>query len=386
MNNNIIREDLDSVISFLNGDIPILTQAANVAAFEEEWSQWLGVKHSVFVNSGSSANLVTMAIVREMFGPGEIIVPPLTWVSDIAAVLHAGLRPRFVDIDRRTLGMDVKQVLAAITPATKAVFLTHVLGFNAITEELVTGLQKAGVPLVEDCCESHGATAMGKKVGSLGLISNFSFYFAHHMSAIEGGMISTNDPDIYQMARMFRSHGLVREANSGDYRARYRAEFPELNPEFIFAYPAYNVRSTEIQAVIARSQLRRLDSNNTLRRRNFQVFLDKLDPAMYQTDFETTGSSNYAFPLVLRKPDREMCERVMATLCKLGVEFRRGASGGGNQLRQPYLLKALGNTEYAKFSCVEHIHFYGFYIGNYPGLETERIVELCSSLNRLKES
>jgi CDP-6-deoxy-D-xylo-4-hexulose-3-dehydrase len=384
MNNNIIREDLDSVVEFLNGDIPVLTQSANVAAFEEEWSRWLGVKYSVFVNSGSSANLVTMAIVREMFGPGEIIVPPLTWVSDIAAVLHAGLRPRFVDIDRRTLGMDVKQVLAAITPATKAVFLTHVLGFNAITEELLTGLQEAGVPLVEDCCESHGASAMGKKVGSLGLISNFSFYFAHHMSAIEGGMISTNDPDTYQMARMFRSHGMVRESTSEEYRARYRAEFPELNPEFIFAFPAYNVRSTEIQAVIARSQLKRLDGNNVERSRNFQLFLDNLDPDLYQTDFTTEGSCNYALTLVLREPDQALCERVMATLSGMGVEFRRGASGGGNQLRQPYLLKALGNTEYKKYPCVEHIHFFGFYIGNYPGLESQRILDLCSSLNQMK--
>jgi CDP-6-deoxy-D-xylo-4-hexulose-3-dehydrase len=384
MNNNITRGDLDVLIQFLSGDVPILTQSENVRAFEEEWSQWQGVKYSVFVNSGSSANLLTMAALREVFGLGEIIVPPLTWASDIASVLHLGFRPRFVDIDRRTLGMDPGQVLAAITPATKAVFLTHVLGFNALTSELVAGLQQAHVPLIEDCCESYGATAMGKKVGSIGLISNFSFYFAHHMSTIEGGMISTNDPDIYQMLLMFRSHGLVREATSAAVRAQYCTRFPELNPEFIFAFPAFNVRSTEIQAVIGRAQLRRLDSNNALRTQNLRIFLDNLDPTIYQTDFEMTGSCNYAFPFVLREPDPALCGRVMSTLSRLGVEFRRGTAGGGNQLRQPYLRAALGDADFSQYPCVEHIHFYGFYIGNYPGLDPEPILALCRALNALK--
>lgn len=132
MKNNIAREDLNAVVDLLQQDDPVLTQSKNVRAFEEEWSRWLGVKHSVFVNSGSSANLVTLAALKEMYGEGgEVLVPSITWVSDIAAVLHCGFKPVFVDIDPRTLGMDNDEVLAKITPRTRAVFLTHVLGFNA---------------------------------------------------------------------------------------------------------------------------------------------------------------------------------------------------------------------------------------------------------------
>src|SRR5579862_6274947 len=130
MNNNITREDLDVLIEFLKGEDIILTQNKNVRAFEAEWSQWLGVRHSVFVNSGSSANLLTLAALKELHGGGEIIVPTLTWVSDIASVLHCGFEPVFVDIDPHTLGMDLRQVLQKITAKTRAVFLTHVLGFN----------------------------------------------------------------------------------------------------------------------------------------------------------------------------------------------------------------------------------------------------------------
>src|SRR5439155_614111 len=214
--NNIAREDLDAVCTLLSRDDPVLTQSANVRAFEEEWSDWLGVRYSVFVNSGSSANLLTLATLRELHGPGgEVIVPTVTWVSDIAAVLHCGFEPVFVDIDPRTFGMDNEQVLAKVTPRTRAVFLTHVLGY------------------------------------------------------------------------------------------------PDLNPEFIFVHPGYNVRSTEINAVIGRSQLRRLDDGIRRRTENLRLFLDHLDGRAYRTNFATQGSSNYAFTLVLREPDAGLCERVM---------------------------------------------------------------------------
>ena len=212
MENNIARADLDAVIQFLRQDDPILTQSKNVAAFEEEWSDWLGVKYSVFVNSGSSANQITMAAVRERFGGGEIIVPTLTWVSDIASVLQNGFTPVFVDINPRTLGMDTRQVIDKISSRTRAVFLTHVLGYNALDDLLLAELRKRNIPLIEDVCESHGATFKGRKLGSFGFASNFSFYYAHHMSTIEGGMVCTDDPDFYEMLRMFRSHGMVRES------------------------------------------------------------------------------------------------------------------------------------------------------------------------------
>jgi CDP-4-dehydro-6-deoxyglucose reductase, E1 len=380
MENNIDRADRDAVIEFLEQDDPILTQSTNVTAFEREWSEWLGVKHSVFVNSGSSANQITLAAVRERFGGGEIIVPTLTWVSDIASVLQNGFIPVFVDINPRTLGMDTRQVVRKISRKTRAVFLTHVLGYNALDEFLLSELRKRNILLIEDVCESHGATFQGRRLGSFGFASNFSFYYAHHMSTIEGGMVCTDDPDFYEMLRMFRSHGMVRESKSEALKQRYQSEWPDLNSDFIFAFPAYNTRSTEINAVLGRSQLKRLDKRNEIRTRNLNCFLDHLDANKFFTDFEREGSCNYAFTLVLREPDQALWHRIEKALRERKIEFRRGTSGGGNQLRQPFL-RRLFPDEYKRYPQVDHVHFFGAYIGNYPGLETRRVRALCRLLN-----
>jgi CDP-6-deoxy-D-xylo-4-hexulose-3-dehydrase len=383
MKSNITRADLDAVIEYLRQDDPLLTHGKQVRLFEKEWSDWLGVQHSVFVNSGSSANLLTLAALRILRGPGKVIVPPLTWVSDIAAVLQNGFEPVFVDIDPRTLGMDTEQVIDQLTADTQAVFLTHILGYNALNRRLLDELTRRGVLLIEDVCESHGATFEGRKLGTFGWASNFSFYYAHHMSTIEGGIICTNDSDLYETIRMLRSHGMVRECCSEERKKAYRDQHPDLNPDFIFAFPAYNVRPTEINAVIGRSQLKCLDRNNDIRQRNLELFLTHLDPRIYRTDFATAGSCNYAFTLVLQQPDPGLCRRVKETLSRHGVECRRGTSGGGNQLRQPYLKKVLGEPDVARFPQVEHIHFYGYYLGNYPGLEEDKILTLCRLLNAI---
>ena len=381
MKNNISRDDLDILIEFLKQDDPILTQSSNVEAFEQEWSDWLGVNHSVYVNSGSSANLITIAALKQLYGIGEIIVPPLTWVSDIASVLQNGFKPVFVDINPRTLCMDDKQIINKLSDRTCAVFLTHVQGFNGLTDRLIKELQYRNIPLIEDVCESHGATFKGQKLGSYGLISNFSFYYAHHMSTIEGGMVCTNDEDIYQILRMYRSHGMVRESSSEKKKQQYASENTQLNPDFIFAFPAYNVRNTEIGAVIGRNQLKRLDKSNKKRRKNFELFLKNLDQQKYRTDFELEGSCNYAFNLVLKEADLELSDRVEEAMRNNGVEFRRGSSGGGNQMRQPYLKGIIKDREWDDYPEIEHIHFFGYYIGNYPDLEQEKVLKLCELLN-----
>jgi CDP-6-deoxy-D-xylo-4-hexulose-3-dehydrase len=183
---------------------------------------------------------------------------------------------------------------------------------------------------------------------------------------------------------MFRSHGMVREASSEALRQEYCTRHPDLNPDFIFAFPAYNVRSTELNAVIGRSQLKRLDANNARRTANLRSFLANLDPSRYRTDFEVEGSCNYAFTLILRQPDESLASAVMAALRAAGVEFRRGTAGGGNQLRQPYLRRIVGDDAWKRFPNVDHIHFYGMYIGNFPDLEPERIVQLCRLLNEVR--
>jgi len=172
------------------------------------------------------------------------------------------------------------------------------------------------------------------------------------MSTIEGGMVCTNDEKVFETFRMLRSHGMVRETTNKDIKEKYIQNHPDLSPDFIFAYPAYNVRNTEIGAVLGMSQLKRLDKNNIKRRKNFELFIKNLDPQKYRTDFDLEGSCNYAFNL-------------------------------GNQLRQPYLKGIIPEKEFEKYPEIEHIHFYGYYIGNYPDLDKYKILDFCKLLNEV---
>jgi len=382
MQNNIEKDDVDCLITFLkNADI--FTQSRNVREFEEQWSNWLGVKHSVFLNSGSSANFITMAILKELYGGGEVIVPPIAWSSDIASVLTAGLIPVFVDVNLKTLAMDERKIMESITPKTKAVFLTHVLGFNGLTQNLLDELERRNIPLIEDVCESHGAVFKNRKLGTFGMASNFSFYYAHHMTTIEGGMLCTNDDEFHQYARLFRSHGLIRESTDDELKRKIALENPDVWEEFSFLVPGYNMRSTELNAVIGLNQLKKLDANNKKRSENFGLFLDNLDSAKYYTDFDIEGSVNYAFVLILREKNKELLDRIVNKLRKEKVEFRRGTAGGGNLARQPFVRKALPDIDPSVFVNAEHIHSYSMYIGNYPGLEKEKVLQLCSVLNEV---
>jgi CDP-4-dehydro-6-deoxyglucose reductase, E1 len=381
--NNFNRDDMDAVIELLQEDDPILTNGNKVKEFEKAWSSWLGVKYSVFVNSGSSANLLSLSALKLKYPEGgEVIVPPLTWVSDIASVIQTGFKPIFADIDLRTLGMSTTEILKKLNNNTKAVFLSHIQGFNALTDELLTELKKRNILLIEDVCESHGATFGDKKVGSFGWTSNFSFYYAHHMSTIEGGMICTDDKETYRDLRMLRSHGMLRESDDLDYNRKYIAKYPDLNSKFIFKFPAYNVRNTEIGGTLGLSQLTRLDSNNIIRTRNFLHFLEKIDRSKFLTDFEIEGSSNYAFNLIQKEADLEFSSRLMAQFDKNEIEFRRGSAGGGNQLRQPYLRDIFeGENAFLQFPKADHVHFHGFYLGNFPDLTLDDVDIICRVIN-----
>jgi CDP-6-deoxy-D-xylo-4-hexulose-3-dehydrase len=383
MHNNITRSDLDKMIDYLKQDDPKLTQGPLVQAFEEQWSEWLGVKYSIMLNSGSSANDLTMMALKELKGSGEVIVPPLTWVSDVASIIKAGLTPVFVDIDPYSLAIDSDLVLSAITPQTRAVFLTHVLGYNGLTNNLIEGLKKQNVLLIEDVCESHGATHDGKKVGTFGWASNFSFYYAHHMTTIEGGIISTNDSELYDILRMLRSHGMVRESLNNVTKNEYTKKYPDLNPDFIFAFASHNMRSTELNAVLGLEQLKRLDQNNIKRTANLHKFLSVIDPLVFKTNFKLEGSSNYAFTLVLNEPDFVKRDKVEICLKSAGIEFRRGLSGGGNQLRQPYLRNRKGIPQAESFPNVEHVHHFSWYIGNFPELSHAQIDWLGNVLKEI---
>jgi CDP-6-deoxy-D-xylo-4-hexulose-3-dehydrase len=382
MRNNITRTDLDSLISYLQQPEPMLTNGKKVRDFESAWSEWLGVTSSTFVNSGASANLISMSILKQMFpNGGEVIVPTITWVSDIASVLQCGFTPRFVDVTLPTIAMGTEQILQNLNSNTRAVFITHAQGFDALTDELVDELRKRNILLIEDVCESHGAMHNDRRLGSIGQISNFSFYYAHHMSTIEGGMVCTNDPEIHQLARMFRSHGMVRELTNEQMKDDYQIEYPDLNPDFIFAIPGFNMRGTEIGGVLGLSQIERLDSNVVRRNQNHELFLSEIDRNRFFTEFKLDGSSNYAFNLIIRDPDVGFRDRLVAHMRKNGIEHRRGSAGGGNQLRQPYLKDIVPFGEHKKFPVAEHIHFFGFYLGNYPELSLTDVSKVCDILN-----
>jgi CDP-6-deoxy-D-xylo-4-hexulose-3-dehydrase len=382
MRNNITRQDLDAMIEHLKQDDPILTNGPKCKQFEEAWSEWLGVKHSVFVNSGASANLLSMTMLKIMYPEGgEIIVPPLTWVSDIASVLQTGFTPVFVDIDLDTLGMNSDAILNALTPNTRAVFLSHIQGFNALNDDLLIELDKWGVHLIEDVCESHGATHNRQLCGSFGLMSNFSFYYAHHMTTIEGGMICTNDEDIYHTLRMLRSHGMVRECGNEVKKIVYKSANPELNPDFIFAHAAYNMRNNELGGILGLNQLPNLNQNVILRNRNHERFLSRLNQKKYFVGFKLVGASNYAFNLILKEKDEVFVAKLMQKMKEEGIEFRRGSAGGGNQLRQPYLRNIVSEDFHKNFPNTEHVHFYGFYLGNFPAMTIEEVDAITNILN-----
>lgn len=380
MNDNIDKEDIGSVIDFLSQDkIPKLTNGPKVIEFESAWGNWLGTKYNLFVNSGASANELTMLALAHMVGEGEIIVPPLTWISDISSVLFAGHKLVFVDVNFQNLSFDLEKLKSAINENTKAIFLTHVLGINGLTNELLELCEEKNILLIEDVCESHGTTFQGCKVGNFGFASNFSFYFAHHMSTIEGGMICTNNLKFYQICRALRSHGMTREMTDSSMKQQVIDDNPDLNPDFIFLRPAHNFRSTEINAVIGLSQLPKLDIKNTERVDNFNYFMSKLDSFKYHTEINIEGNCNYAFIVILKDANFVLRDELEYKLKSNGIEFRRGLSGGGNQMRQPFFKSIY--SDFSDYANIEHIHNFSWYIGNYPGLEREKIDFLLNTLN-----
>lgn len=382
INDNILQSDKEVLSDFiLNSNR--FTNGPKVKEFEEAWSKWLGVKYSVMVHSGASANYITTSIVRELTPSpnkiqlkGEIIVPPIGWVSDISSVINTGFTPVFVDVDLDTMAISYENIKNAITPNTKAIVLVHALGFNGINDKIIELAKEHNLMLIEDCCEAHGATYKNQKVGSFGDMSCFSFYFGHHMTTIEGGMVCTNNKEIYELARMFRSHGMTREASKETHNKYAK---PDVNPLFTFAVPGYNMRSSELNAVLGLTQLPRLDDTIKTRTNNLKTWLNNLDSDLYLTEYLDEGSSNFALPLLVKGGN---ISKVCKILEKEKVEYRLGTAGGGNQARQPYLEKCLHRVV-GKLSNSNYIHDKGLYIGNHTDLTKKQIINLCKKLNNV---
>jgi len=386
MNNNYTNKDMTVVRNLLKNRNIVLTQSKKVEEFEKKWSKWLKVKYSTFVNSGSSANYISISllkVINKNKKKNEIIVPSLTWVSDVNSVIMNGFKPVFVDINLSNLSMNTKEVLKKINNKTLAVFITHAQGFNGLNDELINKLKQKKIHLIEDVCESQGAKFKNKKLGTYGLISNFSFYYAHHMTTIEGGMICTNNKKIYELSKILRSHGMVREAKNKKYEKKLINKYKDLSPQFIFLYSTLNFRNNEIAATFGINQLKNLDKNNQLRTKNFLLFLKNLNPKKYWINYDIHGSCNYAFPIILKTKNLKKRDYFEKQLFKNNIEFRRGNAGGGNQLRQPYLKDIIKLKNFKEFKNVEHVHFFGYYIGNYPELKREKTLKITQILNNI---
>ncbi len=380
INDSITDDDKKALTDFINTPNQRFTNGPKVKEFERAWSEYVGCDFSVFVNSGASANYIMASIMKEEKGVGEVIVSPLGWVSDVSPLVNLGFTPVFVDVSMENMSITLDNIKAAVTDKTVGVSLVHVLGFAAVTDEMKKFCDDNDLFFIEDCCESHGATYKGTKVGNFGDVSNFSFYFGHHITTIEGGMVCTNDERLYDYAKLFRSHGMTREA-SVQLQEQYERSRPDLNPLFTFAVPGYNMRNQELNAVLGLEQLKRLNYNCDKRRDNFKSWVDSLNSDKFFVDFHQNGNSNFALPLVLKEKDLELFERCCILLNNEKVEYRIGTAGGGNQARQPYLEK----YDFVKhdLSNVDHIHDFGLYIGNHPELTFYEIDTLARKLCEL---
>ena len=241
--NFLDKKSINSLCNFIKKN-KRLTQCKKVKEFEKKFSRWNGSKYSVFVNSGSSANLLIIQCAKELYhwkNEDEIIVPAVTWPTTVTPVIQAGLKPVFVDVNLNDFSYDYKKLASAVTNKTKAIFIAHLIGIPADVIKIKKIIQNKKIQILEDCCESQGAKILNKKIGNFGLGGSFSFYWGHHMSTIEGGMITTNVKKFYDLCLLKRSHGLARELPIADQK-KFKKKYFNKDFKFLFLSDGYNFR------------------------------------------------------------------------------------------------------------------------------------------------
>lgn len=347
------------------------TQFKEVKKFEVAYSKWQNCKYSVFVNSGSSANLLIIQSAREIYkwkNNDEVIVPSLTWTTTVTPVIQSGLKPVFVDCNLNDFSFNYEDLKKKITKKTKAIFVAHIIGFPANISLIKKIIKGKNIKILEDSCESQGAKFKNKKVGNFGIASSFSFYWGHHLTTIEGGMIVTNNRKFYEMCLLKRSHGLARELPKETHYAIKR-KYNNIDFKFLFLSSGFNLRNTEINAYLGRFQLPQINKWIKIRNKNFNRFYKiclNYKSELYLTS--NPGISSFVLPFVFKNHKKK--KKFEKYLVKNKIETRPLIAG--NLLKQPFLSK------YNKIKLINStlIHSNALYIGNNQFVNSERMNKL----------
>ena len=379
--------DSNEVISALDSLLDLnISQGKKVKQFEKEYSQYIGMDFGVAVNSGSSANLLALtSLVMSGIVPkgSEVIVPAATFTTVISPILQAGLKPVFVDIEMDTYNISSSAIESAINESTALIMVVHSLGNPANMKEIMSISKKHNIPIFEDCCEAHGSSIDGKKVGSFGIISAWSFFVAHNMTTGEGGMVNTNDPKLEYILRSIREFGRLINIDPCMERFGYTDEYlKDYDERYVFENVGYNVRMTDIAASLGIEQLKKLDQFNNKRALNAEKFclgLNKYDK--YLTMPNTPNGyfhSFYGFTILVNENAPFNRKDIIIFLESKNIETR--AFMGGNLSLQP-AYRDLGIKVSGKLSITENLTNNAFFIGCHPFLDDKAINFIIDSFN-----
>ena len=376
VNDTIDQSDIDHLIEWLQ-QYPKLTKGPVTLELEALWSQWIGVKHSIFCNSGSSANLLMLwALVESNRIPkhATIVVPSVAWATDLAPVIQLGMKPLLCDINLNDLSVCLEH-LETLFQSEKpdALLLVSVLGLVPDMSAIVALCERYNVILLEDTCESMGSQFNQKKLGSFGLMSSFSTYFGHHISTIEGGFVSTNDSELYEILKAIRSHGWDRDASPDTQtELRKKWEISEFDALYTFYYSGFNLRSTDLQATIGIRQIQKLDAICQKRNQNFLLYdqhFSNMQPIIPKRGF----ISNFAYPIIHKEKTR-----IVQALQNQNIEVRPMICGSMGS--QPFYVKHYDKQALKNASLVDQ---YGFYVPNHPGLthhDIEKVTDIIENI------
>ncbi|MBL0141385.1 MAG: DegT/DnrJ/EryC1/StrS family aminotransferase [Betaproteobacteria bacterium] len=359
------HEEIEAAIEVLKSGRT--TMSTRVRAFEEQFANFVGSRYAVMVNSGSSANLLMIAALSHRrtrpLRPGdEVIVPAVSWPTTYYPLHQYGLRLVFVDINLDTLNLDTTGVRNAITPRTRAVFGVNLLGNPLDFRPLLDALKGSDIYLLEDNCESLGAKYDGKQTGTFGTAGTFSFFFSHHMSTMEGGMVVTDDEELYHFMLSIRAHGWTRDLPDNNLVCG-RKSADAFAESFRFVIPGYNLRPMEINAAIGLCQLKKLPDFIATRRRNALHFKQLFDGDPHlRIQMETGESSWFGFSMIIRDPARNSRAALIRLLQRAGVECRPIVAGN---FAKNEVVKLFNSTTSGPLRNAEFLDEHGFFVGNH---------------------